>query len=162
MPEPTLSPPPIDPLEAELVAVGRTLVVDPPDADLAERVLSQIAATDGEDAGAPAVPRSLFSPRRRALVAAIAALLVVVLVPPCVLPSSTSSASVASRCARSLHRQARRRPATRTPAPTSSGTVVGLPRSRRPRNVLVSTSPRRPGSAHPRASRWPGRGEWSS
>lgn len=110
MPEPTLSTPPIDPLEAELVAVGRTLVVDPPAADLAERVLARIAAADGEDAGAPAVPstspvevgrsrlpgwlpaqlpnwlsavpRSLRAPRRRALAAAIAALLVVVLVPP--------------------------------------------------------------------------------
>ena len=110
MSEHTPSPPPPDPLEAELVALGRTLVVDPPPADLGDRVLARIAATEGQDAGAPAVPRtspvvvgrprpsgrmpaphpsrrpawlrSLSAPRRRALAAAIATLLVVVLVPP--------------------------------------------------------------------------------
>lgn len=106
MSEPTPSPQPLDPLEAELIALGRTLVVDPPAVDLAERVLARIAETDREDAGAPAAPTtspvvvgrsrlsgwlparlpawlaSLRAPRRRALAAAIAALLVVVLVPP--------------------------------------------------------------------------------
>ena len=106
MSEHTPSPQPLDPLEAELIALGRTLVVDPPAVDLAERVLARIAETQGEDAGAPAAPstspvvvgRSRFSgwlparlpawltslraPRRRALATAIAALLVVVLVPP--------------------------------------------------------------------------------
>jgi len=104
------SPQPLEPLEAELIALGRTLVVDPPAVDLAERVLARIAATDVEDAGAPAEPStspvvagrsrltgwlparlpnrlpawltSLRAPRRRALAAAIAAVLVVVLVPP--------------------------------------------------------------------------------
>ena len=110
MPEPTPTPPPTDPLVAELIALGRTLVVDPPAADLSERVLALIAATGGLDAGLPAEPRtstgvvgrslssgrmpaprpgrrpawlrSLPAPRRKALVAALAALLVVVLVPP--------------------------------------------------------------------------------
>ena len=106
MSEHTPSPQPLDPLEAELIALGRTLVVDPPAVDLAERVLARIAETDREDAGAPAAPTtspvvvgrsrlsgwlparlpawlaSLRAPRRRALAAAIAALLVVVLVPP--------------------------------------------------------------------------------
>lgn len=110
MSEHTTSPPPIDPLEAELIALGRTLVVDPPPAELGARVLARIAAADGVDAGAPAAPgtapvvvgrsrpsgwlparfpngvprwfRSLGAPRRRALATAIAALLVVVLVPP--------------------------------------------------------------------------------
>lgn len=105
MPERT-APPPFDPLEAELIALGRTLVVDPPAADLLERVLARIAGTDAEDAGAPAALRtsppsvapshpsrgvpgwlagwstSLRAPRRRALAAAVAALLLVVLVPP--------------------------------------------------------------------------------
>lgn len=98
------------PLEAELIALGRTLVVDPPAIDLAERVLARIAETDVEGAGAPAAPNkapavlgrswlpgraparlphrlaawltSLRAPRRRALATLIAALLVVVLVPP--------------------------------------------------------------------------------
>ncbi len=110
MAEHTPAPPPIDPLVAELVALGRTLVVDPPADDLAERVLARIAQTDGEDAGAPSAPRTppvgvgrsspsgwlparvvgwftgwrsiSRGPRRRALVAALAALLVVILVPP--------------------------------------------------------------------------------
>jgi len=76
------TPPPTDPLEAELVALGRTLVVDPPALDLADRVLARIAeeATTGERSS---VWRTrLGAPRRRALVAAVAALLVVVLVPP--------------------------------------------------------------------------------
>ena len=50
------SPQPLDPLEAELVALGRTLVVDLPAVDLAERVLARIAETEVEDAGAPAEP----------------------------------------------------------------------------------------------------------
>ena len=105
MPEHPLSPPPIDPLEAELIALGRTLVIDPPAVDLAERVLARIAETNAADVGAPAAPRtspavarsrhsgwlpdrlavwpaSLGAPRRRALAAAIAAVLVVVVVPP--------------------------------------------------------------------------------
>jgi hypothetical protein len=81
----------LDPLEAELIALGRTLVVDPPSADLADLVLARLAETDD---GYAARPRSrtgpafatwlgaLWAPRRRAAVAAIAALLVVVLVPP--------------------------------------------------------------------------------
>jgi len=105
------APEPLEPLESELIALGRTLVVDPPPADLAERVLARIAETGAEYAGAPsALPstspmvvgqsrlsgwlpawlanwlptwrRSLRAPRRRALATAIAALLVVVLVPP--------------------------------------------------------------------------------
>jgi hypothetical protein len=95
------SPEPLEPLESELIALGRTLLVDPPPADLAERVLARIAETDGEYAGAPAAPSTspvvvgpsllgwlptwrarLRAPRRRALATAIAALLVVVLVPP--------------------------------------------------------------------------------
>ena len=101
---------PLEPLESELIALGRTLVVDPPRADLAERVLARIAETGGEYAGAPGAPGtspmvvgqsrfpawlparppnwlptwrgSLRAPWRRALATAIAALLVVVLVPP--------------------------------------------------------------------------------
>jgi hypothetical protein len=103
-------PQPLEPLESELIALGRTLVVDPPPHDLAERVLARIAEADGEAAGAPAAHSTSFpvagqsrlsrwlpmqplgwlptwrtslrSPRRRALATAIAALLVVVLVPP--------------------------------------------------------------------------------
>lgn len=80
-----------DPLEAELIALGRTLVVDPPSTDLAHRVLARIAETDGAYAGRPrSAGRSAFStwlsalggPRRRAAAVAIAALLVVVLIPP--------------------------------------------------------------------------------
>ena len=64
-----------DPLEAELIALGRTLVVDPPSADLADLVLARIAETDE---GYAARPRSqtgsafatwlggLWAPRRRA------------------------------------------------------------------------------------------------
>jgi len=96
MPERTLPPPPIDPLEEELIALGRTLVVSPASAHLAERVLARIAEADGVDAATPAAPgtspvveswlpawrRGLRAPGRRALAAAIAALLVVLLVPP--------------------------------------------------------------------------------
>lgn len=110
MPEHTPSPPPIDPLVAELIALGRTLVVDPPAADLPDRVLARIAETDGADAGVPVARGTspdvragwrlsgwlpartpswrpawltgLSIPRRRALATAIAALLVVVFVPP--------------------------------------------------------------------------------
>ena len=110
MPEHPRSPEPLELLESELIALGRTLVVDPPPADLAERVLAQIAETGSENAGVPGAPgtspivvgqsplsgwlparplnwlptwrRSLRAPRRRALATAIAALLVVVLVPP--------------------------------------------------------------------------------
>lgn len=80
-----------DSLEAELVALGRTLVVDPPAGDLADVVLARIAVTDGEYAarkGSSAGSTlaawlgALRAPRRRAMVAALAALLVVVLVPP--------------------------------------------------------------------------------
>lgn len=77
-------PPPPDPLEVELLALGRTLVIDPPVPDLVDRVLARIT----EDAAAPTETRSspwrtrLGAPRRRALVAAVAAVLVVVLVPP--------------------------------------------------------------------------------
>ena len=53
MSEHTPVPPPLEPLEAELIALGRTLVVDPPRVDLAERVLARIAEADAEDAGAP-------------------------------------------------------------------------------------------------------------
>ena len=48
MSEHTPSRPPLDALEAELIALGRTLVVDPPAADLAERVLARIAQTAHE------------------------------------------------------------------------------------------------------------------
>ena len=106
MSEDTLSPLPMDPLEAELIALGRTLVVDPPALDLVERVLARVAGPDHEDAAASAALRtappsvaplhpsrgvrgwpaavatSLRAPRRRALAAAVAALLLVVLVPP--------------------------------------------------------------------------------
>lgn len=106
MSEHTPSPPPVDPLEAELIALGRTLVVDPPADDLAQRVVARIAPADREDAGAPAAastapvavatsrrsgrlptllpawPTGLRTPQRRAWAAAIAALLVVVVVPP--------------------------------------------------------------------------------
>lgn len=96
MPERTLPPPPIDPLEEELIALGRTLVVGPVSAHLAERVLARIAEEDGEDAATPAAPGTspvvasrlpawrggLRAPGRRALAAAVAALLVVLLVPP--------------------------------------------------------------------------------
>ncbi|MFC7489297.1 MULTISPECIES: hypothetical protein [unclassified Knoellia] len=80
-----------DPLEAELIALGRTLVIDPPSADLAARVMTQISETDGEYAGsADSRIGSTFSSwldrlrarRRRAAAVAVAALLVVVLVPP--------------------------------------------------------------------------------
>lgn len=80
-----------DPLEAELIALGRTLVVDPPAADLADLVLARIAVTHGEYAARKGSSSgstfaawlgALRGPRRRAVVAALAALLVVVLVPP--------------------------------------------------------------------------------
>lgn len=83
-----------DPLEAELIALGRTVVIDPPSVDFADRVLARIAETDGAYAARPSSRiRSTFStfsrwmgplaaPRRRAAAVAIASLLVVVLVPP--------------------------------------------------------------------------------
>ena len=75
-------PPPLDPLEVELVALGRTLVVDPPALDLADRVLARIeedaAAPRGRRCGAPvsAHPGAGRSSRPSP------PLLVVVLVPP--------------------------------------------------------------------------------
>ncbi len=75
-------PPPLDPLEVELVALGRTLVVDPPAPDLADRVLARIAQDDAAPARESVWRTRLGAPRRRALVAAVAAALVVVLVPP--------------------------------------------------------------------------------
>lgn len=80
-----------DPLEAELVALGRTILVDPPPADLVDRVLLRISATDGAYAGRGGSPvgsafptwwRTLRAPRRRAVAGAVAALLLVLLVPP--------------------------------------------------------------------------------
>lgn len=80
-----------DPLEAELIVLGRTLVVDPPSTDFAERVLMRIAETDDGYAVHPSSRLrstlstwlgSLRDPRRRAAAVAIASLLVVVLVPP--------------------------------------------------------------------------------
>lgn len=87
------------PLELELVALGRALVVDPPPDDLAELVLARI--TDPAPVSAPVAapvsapePGSLAMPaspgptwlgvRRRmvAVAAAVAAVLVVALVPP--------------------------------------------------------------------------------
>lgn len=69
-----------DPLEAELVALGRALVVDAPPADLADRVIGRLVQAGPAPAVvAPAPPRGL---RRWTLAAAVAALLVVVLVPP--------------------------------------------------------------------------------
>ncbi|WP_353953248.1 hypothetical protein V6K52_07435 [Knoellia sp. S7-12] len=88
MSEQTLTP---DPLEAELIALGRTLVVDPPSTDFAERVLMRISETEDGYAVRPISRlRSTLStwlsrlsdPRRRAAAVAIASLLVVVLVPP--------------------------------------------------------------------------------
>ncbi|WP_377640495.1 hypothetical protein [Oryzobacter terrae] len=77
------SPRHLEPLEVELLALCRTLVVDPPPADLADRVLARIAADERSERERVPIWRSrLGAPRRRALAAAVAALLVVVLVPP--------------------------------------------------------------------------------
>lgn len=73
-------PPPPDPLEVELLALGRTLVIDPPLPDVADRVLTRIAQEAAPER--PVRRHRLGGPRRRALVAAVVALLVVVLVPP--------------------------------------------------------------------------------
>ena len=46
MSERTPQPPPVDPLEAELFALGRTLVVDPPAAGLGERLPAETGPGD--------------------------------------------------------------------------------------------------------------------
>lgn len=53
-------PPSPDVLEAELVALGRTLTIGPPPADFAERVLTRIAQTESAYAVGPA--RSIDAP----------------------------------------------------------------------------------------------------
>jgi hypothetical protein len=76
------SPQPLEPLEVELMSLGRSLVVDPPPVDLAARVLSRIAEDAFRSQRSPRWRNRIGARRRRALVAAVAALLVVVLVPP--------------------------------------------------------------------------------
>lgn len=71
-----------DDLERELVALGRSLVVDPPRPDLADTVLARIAAPGA--ATHPSVRTSTRRPTRRRLGWAIAAgtVLVLALIPP--------------------------------------------------------------------------------
>jgi hypothetical protein len=71
-----------DDLERELVALGRSLVVDPPRPDLAESVLARIASP--EPARRPFGAPSTRRPRRRRLGWAIATgiVLVIALIPP--------------------------------------------------------------------------------
>lgn len=77
-----------DPLEAELLALGRSLAVDAPPPDLAQRVIARLTTAEVESAprSAPAWTRLMtrFGGRRRLVAAAAAAatVLLVVLVPP--------------------------------------------------------------------------------
>lgn len=77
-----------DPLEAELVALGRSLVVDAPPPDLAQRVIARLTTAEvgAAPTGASAWTRRMtrFGGRRRLVAAAAAAatVLLVALVPP--------------------------------------------------------------------------------